>query len=90
MLQLPVDLRQANVPAFLRELPAYVARESAVVIDASALSHFDSSAIAVLLECRRVALASGKTFATKGLPARLLQLAGLYGVDQLLVPPKKS
>lgn len=86
MLQLPVDLRQANVPAFLCELPAYVARESAVVIDASALSHFDSSAIAVLLECRRVALASGKTFAAQGLPPRLLQLAGLYGVDQLLVP----
>ena len=55
-----------------------------VVADASALSRFDSSAIAVLLDCRREALALGKSFSVKGLPSRLRVLAGLYGVADLL------
>ena len=33
-----------------------------VIADASALQQFDSSALAVLLACRRACLASGKTF----------------------------
>ena len=45
---------------------------------------FDSSALAVLLECRREALALGKTFAVAGMPARLRELAALYGVGELL------
>jgi phospholipid transport system transporter-binding protein len=56
----------------------------AVVADAGALAHFDSSALAVLLECRREALAGGKTFAVARLPARLRELAVLYGVAELL------
>lgn len=55
-----------------------------VVADASALQHFDSSALAVLLECRREALALGMTFAVHGLPERLRSLASLYGVEDLL------
>ncbi len=58
--------------------------EPAVVADAGALSHFDSSALAVLLECRREALALGKTFAVSRLPTRLRELASLYGVAELL------
>ena len=57
---------------------------SSVVVDAGALAHFDSSALAVLLECRREAMAHGKTFAVARLPARLRELAGLYGVAELL------
>ena len=52
--------------------------------DASALDRFDSSALAVLLECRREALALGKSFAVTQLPARLRELATLYGVADLL------
>lgn len=55
-----------------------------VIADASALQEFDSSALAVLLACRRQALASGKTFSVRGLPERLRHLAGLYGVGALL------
>lgn len=55
-----------------------------VVLDASALQQFDSSALAVMLSCRREALAAGKNFATQGLPAKLIQLAGLYGVAELI------
>jgi phospholipid transport system transporter-binding protein len=61
-------------------------RESAVVADASALDRFDSSALAVLLEARREALAAGKTFSVRRLPSRLRSLAGLYGVEPLLPP----
>jgi phospholipid transport system transporter-binding protein len=38
----------------------------------------------VLLECRREALAAGKDFSVAGLPPRLRQLAGLYGVAELI------
>lgn len=55
-----------------------------VVLDASALKQFDSSALAVLLACRREAMAAGKTFSVHGLPATLGQLAGLYGVSELI------
>ncbi|MEP6826005.1 MAG: STAS domain-containing protein, partial [Ramlibacter sp.] len=54
------------------------------IADASALTRFDSSALAVLLECRREALARGKSFSVSGLPARLRDLANLYGVAELL------
>ncbi|RYX97079.1 MAG: anti-sigma factor antagonist [Comamonadaceae bacterium] len=57
---------------------------SQVVADASALREFDSSALAVLLEGRREALAASKSFAVSGLPPRLRELAGLYGVATLI------
>jgi phospholipid transport system transporter-binding protein len=58
--------------------------ETAVIADASALAQFDSSALAVLLECRREAHAAGKTFSVSRLPPRLRELAALYGVAELL------
>ena len=54
------------------------------VVDASALEVFDSSALAVLLECRRSALAAQQPFAVRGLPPALAGLAKLYGVAELL------
>jgi phospholipid transport system transporter-binding protein len=56
------------------------------VVDAKPLQVFDSSALAVLLECRREALALGKTFAVANMPPRLRDLAGVYGVSELLEP----
>ena len=85
MLTLPavVTLDQALDAA--RSLKASVAKQTAdVVLDASALKQFDSSALAVMLACRREAMASGKAFAVQGLPASLAQLAGLYGVAELI------
>ena len=58
-----------------------------VLVDASALQRFDSSALAVLLECRRECLHDGKRFAVRGLPPRLAELAELYGVAALLPAP---
>jgi phospholipid transport system transporter-binding protein len=40
--------------------------------------------LAVLLDCRREALANGKTFSVSRLPPKLRELATLYGVAELL------
>ena len=53
-------------------------------IAASALADLDTAAIAVLLDCRRQAQAAGKTLQVVGAPAKLAQLATLYGVADLL------
>ena len=86
MLSLPAQLtlRQARA-ALAVLLPALRAcPEAQLVLDASALQVFDSSALAVLLECRRDALAVRKTFAVHGLPPALAGMAVLYGVAELL------
>ena len=56
-----------------------------VMVDASNLVQFDSSALAVLLECQRLATAWGKGFSMRGVPPKLAALAKLYGVDVLLM-----
>ena len=56
-----------------------------IVVDASNLRQFDSAALAVLLECQRLALACGKGFSTRGVPPKLAALAKLYGIDVLLM-----
>ncbi len=55
-----------------------------MVVDAGALTAFDSSALAVLLECRRAAVFENRGFVVKALPPALSSLAGLYGVQELL------
>ena len=85
MLTLPSVLTLSSVPGFVQSLKQSVLSEPAeLVIDASGLTEFDSSALAVLLECRRQASAAGKAFSVRGLPPRLRQLAGLYGIAELI------
>lgn len=85
MLTLPSILTHAEAAGLSGSLRGLVDQEGAqVVADASALTEFDSSALAVLLACRREALAAGKAFSVSGLPPRLRQLAGLYGVAELI------
>ena len=88
MLTLPSTLTNAQATACLQQLQAGLAqlpKGSAAVVDASGLAVFDSSALAVLLECRRTALAAGQQLQVQGLPAAATSLARLYGVDQLLL-----
>ena len=59
--------------------------EAAVVVDAGPLQHFDSAALAVLLELDRLAAAWGRQFSIRSAPAKLAALAKLYGVDTLLL-----
>ena len=86
MLVLPADLTYPHAPTCCRMLSQALRAEgdTAVVADAAGLTRFDSSALAVLLECRREALANGKTFSVRRLPVRLRELAVLYGVAELL------
>ena len=75
---------QATACATSLGLNIRVEQGESVSVDASALEKFDSSALAVLLQCRRVAVASGKSFAAAGLPHQLRELAALYGISELL------
>ena len=86
MLVLPSELTHDQATPSLRMLLQGLRSqpEANVVVDASALAKFDSSALAVLLECRRESMAMGRSFAVRNLPARLNALAGLYGVSGLL------
>lgn len=86
MLILPAKLTHDQAPACVRMLRQglTVQTASAVVVDASALTQFDSSALAVLLECRREAKDRNRGFSVKGLPVKLRELATLYGVAGLL------
>ena len=88
MLVLPPELTHRQASACLRMLVQGLPSQTglAVEVDASSLKHFDSSALAVLLEFRRASVAIGKRFEIRGLSPRLLDLAGLYGVSELLLP----
>jgi phospholipid transport system transporter-binding protein len=60
------------------------ASQGALEIDASALTVFDTAALALLLQARRLAQAAGRAFEVRGAPPKLIQLAQLYGVAELL------
>jgi phospholipid transport system transporter-binding protein len=89
MLVLPERLTHEDAAACARMLAQALrsGREAQAIADASPLRHFDSSALAVLLDCRREALALGQTFAVANMPERLQALAAVYGVSELLAAP---
>lgn len=64
--------------------------QAEITVDASGLQRFDSAALAVLLECQRLAKAWGKGFVVRHAPSKLSELARLYGVDGLLTPSVKQ
>jgi len=84
-LSLPAELTLDRASHCAQALAAEAAAGSGeLVVDASALQRFDSSALAVLLQLRRSALAAGRGFSVRGLPAHARDLARLYGIDALL------
>ncbi|XAH26290.1 STAS domain-containing protein [Xylophilus sp. GW821-FHT01B05] len=85
MLVLPTELTHVQAQTCLRMLTQGLKPGSMpVVADASALAKFDSSALAVLLACRREVLSLGRSFTVRGLHPRLAGMARLYGVTDLL------
>ncbi|TFZ07323.1 STAS domain-containing protein [Ramlibacter henchirensis] len=88
MLVLPERLTHADAPACVRMLAQALRSEGQqhAIADAGALRDFDSSALAVLLDCRREALSLGKNFSVANMPPRLRELASVYGVGELLTP----
>lgn len=85
-IRLPDTLTLGEARATLAQLQAAMAEDPTPVLDASGLKNLDSSAVAVLLDCQRTATAAGKRLTMAGAPAKLLELAQLYGVDALLPP----
>lgn len=98
MVVLPASLTHREAPDAIRMLAQSIrqmqgAARSPLVIDASALVQFDSSALAVLLECRRLLGPTGRGIELRHAPAKLQQLARLYGLADLLgagEPPVQS
>jgi len=85
VLHLPATLTHDQATVCLRELGQALSKEaSPAMVDASALTGFDSSALAVLLELQRAGARLNKKVVVQGLPERLLALATLYGVEALL------
>jgi len=87
LLTLPPDLRHSNASDCLVKLRAQIrnSHDLEVEIQAGQLTDFDSSALAVLLGCRREAESLSKTLKFKQFPVKLRELALLYGVSELLV-----
>jgi phospholipid transport system transporter-binding protein len=86
-MQLPATLTIAEAPQALASALATLSAHGAgagFVVDAAPLAEFDTSAIAVLLELQRQSRARGLAFEVNRAPAKLHQLAALYGVEDLL------
>ena len=77
-------LEQAS--ALVRDVDAAIAAATGdtVVLDAAALTEFDTSAVALLLHAQRAARARDLKLEVRGAPPKLLELARLYGVHELL------
>jgi phospholipid transport system transporter-binding protein len=85
LLVLPEELTHAEANACLPMLvQALPSQGSSARVDATALTRFDSSTLAVLLEFRKACVAAGKALELLHLNPRLAELARLYGVDDLL------
>ena len=86
MTSLPASLTLRDAQAVLESLRQSLAAESGDVwrIDAAPVTQLDTSALAVLLECSRMAAAATRKLQIVNPPARMSELAHLYGVDGLL------
>jgi phospholipid transport system transporter-binding protein len=79
---LPATLTMNDAAAAAQAAAAAAQSSGQWHFDASAITRFDSAAIATLLELRRQA--DGKPFSVTGTPAAMKEIAGLYGVAELL------
>ena len=91
MLVLPQQLMHEQAMACLTMLTTALKQEpQQVVLDCSALTRFDSSALAVLIELRRTCLHDLKVLQVQDFPPRLAQLADVYGVQDLFLASTAS
>jgi phospholipid transport system transporter-binding protein len=86
MLLLPATITTQEARDALRMLAQALQREpgTEVVINAGSLTQFDTAAVAVLIECQRLAQAWGKSFEVHAAPQKLGDLAHMYGVQELV------
>jgi len=85
-MQLPATATLEQARALLQQIDAALeaAAGGALQIDASALAEFDTSAVALLLHAGRMARQRGVQLTVAQAPAKLRELAQLYGVGELL------
>lgn len=89
VLELEGALSFESLPGVLAESEKYATRPDLpdkLTIDFAKVTMVDSSAVALLLEWRRQALARAKTLEFVNLPSNLMALARLYGVAELIDP----
>lgn len=87
MLLLPERLTHREAAATLAQLQAALGNQPAGepwVVDATPMQQYDSSALVVLLGLLRHAASLGGACRLHAVPARLQQLAKVYGVLDLL------
>ena len=83
MFRFGAPITMAGATAALAEAStAIAAGETEFQLDG--LDGSDSSAVAVLVACRRIAQQAGRSIHLAGMPESLASLAKLYGVDQVL------
>ena len=70
--------------AQLAELGIAAIQAGDATFDLSAVRTCDSSALVVLLAWQRSALGAGRALEVSGVPADMLSLATVYGVDSIL------
>jgi ABC-type transporter Mla MlaB component len=89
VLALDGALSFETLPEVLRASEEYATRADLpdrLTIDFAGIDAIDSSAVALLLEWRRQAAGRGKKLDFVNLPANLVALATLYGVEHLIQP----
>jgi phospholipid transport system transporter-binding protein len=85
-LALPATTTIDQVPALREEWATHWAEIGGgeLQIQAAALKAFDTSTLALLLEAQRTAKAQGGSFVVLGAPPKLIELAKLYGIEELV------
>lgn len=89
VLALDGALSFETLPDVLKASAEYTSRNDLpdrLTIDFQGIDAVDSSAVALLLEWRRQAMRLGKQLVFVNLPANLVALATLYGVEELIQP----
>lgn len=77
------DITLQNLDALLAERPA-LASVKVLEVDLSGVTDVDTASISLLLEWLRSAMAHGVQLTYSHLPANLLSLATLYGVEHVI------
>lgn len=84
-MQLPENASIEQGPALLGLLDQALAESTdTLTLEAGALRQFDTATLALLLEAQRRARVLGRVLEVRGAPPKLLELARLYGVEELL------
>jgi phospholipid transport system transporter-binding protein len=95
MLKLPASVRMDEVPALWASLQASLRAEAAQLrsaagaqlrISAAELQQFDSSVLSLLISAARLCAEQGLQLSLQEVPAKLQELARVYGVAELLWP----